>query len=230
MWLGRWFVLVCYLIFFHSAYHLIPLYAAGLKIFLPSQHHSSFTRLFSTAGQCLSAVFTLWIGGHLENYFFLWSVDLLKAPIFCFPPSFYSITKRQVIGSYCNSSSLWKLSVNFQSPWKKGWDKIWIACRKMLGVRELTSVFCCTELPTGSQLGVMVSLGKVRMVRNFPLRKLGVYYPGPFWNRTSSIMQFIWNSPSTVLVWGRCSDWELWVYLTALNSVEAHGYQHSVVV
>lgn len=41
-------------------------------------------------------------------------------------------------------------------------------------------------------------------------------------------MQFPWNSPSAVLVWGkgRCAHLEIWVCFKALNSIQTHDYQH----
>lgn len=88
-----------------------------LKDILPSEPHRSFSRLFFIAGQWQTAVCTLWIGGHLENYFSL-APDLLENSIVCFPP-FYTITKRQVIGSPCNFSFLLNQFVKFESSWKK---------------------------------------------------------------------------------------------------------------
>lgn len=154
-----------------------------------------------------------------------------EIPILCFPPFLYSITKRYVTDSHCNSSLL-NVSVNCRSSGKKGCDKIWMTCMWSSLGGGSTLVFCCTELPTGSQLGAIVSLGRVGRVGNFPLRKLGIYCPGSSWIRLPGVIQFIRNSPSTVLLWGKgkWAHWELWVSLTALNLVETQGCRHCWVV
>lgn len=179
----------------YAASRLIPADAPGLKL-LPSQHHSGFSRLLSiTVPEC--CVYSLnWrpLGKLHLLYLIPW---LSEITILCFPPFLCSITKRYVTDSHCNSSLL-NLSVNFEIPGKNGWDKIGMTCMWRSLKVGAPFEFCCTVLPTGSQLGAIVSLGRVGRVWIFPWENLA-----PHGIRLPGILQFIRNSPSTVLLWGK---------------------------
>lgn len=141
---------VCYLpsCFFVCYWH---------KDILPSEPWGSFSRLFSVAVQGQTAVCTLWIGGPLENYFFFfgsWPSGESHCP---FPSPLH-----------CNQEAGHRfppvISLLF-------WISLWILKvqgRKMTCRGRAAFVSCCTEMPTGSQAGGMISLGEVVRVKNFP--------------------------------------------------------------
>ena len=161
-----------------AACHPVSLNASGLKTFLPSRPHRSYSRLFSMLGSArlrcllseLEATWKItfvvsWSSGGCHHVFL----------------SLYTVTRRQVTGSHYNFSFLLSRLVKLESPGAKNGDKLWMPCRERC--LRTTFVSCCTEMPAGSQPGGRISLGEVTRDRNFPLTKLRVHYPCPSWNK-----------------------------------------------